>query len=53
MNREDLIDILTFAKCRNMMQCPLTQVLPLYLQDLQDRFDEHVANQELMRELEL
>lgn len=53
MHREDLIDILAFARYKHMMQCPLTKVLPLYLQDLQDRLEEHVADQELMGQLEL
>lgn len=53
MNKEDLIDLLAFVEYKNMMQCPLIQVIPLYLQDLQDRFEEYIADQELIRQLEL
>ena len=52
MNKEDLIDLLAFVEYKNMMQCPLIQVIPLYLQDLQDRFEEYIADQELIRQLE-
>lgn len=35
------------------MQCPLIQVIPLYLQDLQDRFEEYIADQELIRQIRI
>nr|DAQ75242.1 MAG TPA: hypothetical protein [Crassvirales sp.] len=53
MNKEDLKDLLAFAEYKNMMQCPVIQVYSLYLQDLQDRFEDYIADQELMRQLEL
>lgn len=53
MNKEDLKDLLAFAKYKNMMRCPVIQVYSLYLQDLQDRFEDYIADQELMRQLEL
>lgn len=53
MNKEDLKDLLAFAKYKSMMRCPVIQVYSLYLQDLQDRFEDYIADQELMRQLEL
>lgn len=53
MNKSDLEHFLAFAKSKNMMHLPVTHVHSLYLQDLQDKFEDYVANQELMRQLEL
>lgn len=53
MNNKDLEDFLAFAKSKNMMQCPVIQVYSLYLQDLQDNFKDYIADQELMKQLEL
>jgi len=53
MNKEDLKDLIAFAKYKSMMRCPVIQVYSLYLQDLQDRFEDYIADQELMRQLEL
>lgn len=53
MNKEDLKDLIAFAKYKSMMRCPIIQVYSLYLQDLQDRFEDYIADQELMRQLEL
>ena len=53
MNKEDLKDLLAFAKYKDMIRCPVIQVHSLYLQDLQDRFEDYIADQELMRQLEL
>lgn len=48
MNKEDLTDLLTFAKYKNIMQMSVIYVYSLYLQDLQDRFEWYKADQELL-----
>ena len=53
MIKPSLVSAFIFVEYKNMMQCPLIQVIPLYLQDLQDRFEEYIANQELIKQLEL
>lgn len=53
MNKEDLDDFLIFAEHKNMLQCPVIQAYYLYLQDLQNRFEEHIADEELMKQSEL
>ncbi len=48
MNKEDLTDLLIFAKYKNIMQMSVIYVYSLYLQDLQDTFEWYKADQELL-----
>lgn len=44
MNRQDLQWLLAFAKSHSLMKEPITVVLPLWLKDLEDYYNDMIAD---------
>lgn len=47
MNKEDLTDLLIFAKDKGLMQAPVLYVYSLYFKDLQDKLEVRKVATEL------
>lgn len=44
MNRQDLQWLLAFAKSHSLMKEPITIVLPLWIKDLEDYYEDMIAD---------